>query len=375
MNTAPYQCRFGTYSLAGPHDHAAVSLLLRSAPVHGDMRLNLRREPDFAAYRNPLGKSLMIIGRGVQGNPMFLCEAREYPVYIGGKPSRAVYLGPLRVAPEYRRHIGVLEHGFLAVRMFARRLELADDFFAAIPYDDIPARTVAEAGLARLPRYTMLGDIDSLQLPARSNREAPEPPAGYAIDPGTPADARAIEGLLAASSAAWSYAPALSAGQLTTLLGREKAAFTFSDMLMLRHKDLPVGCVGVWDQRGRRQQYVEGYSLGTALLRVWHSLTGGRTPLLPSPGNRLELVYLPFFTIRNNHAKAGLVLLDHALRRAGAKGGRVCALALAEQNPLRDSLGLKGRTQRIRVYRVVFPGSGKASEGRFFAPQPELALL
>ena len=375
MNTAPYQCRFGTYNLAGPHDHAAVSHLLRSVPVQGDTRLSLRREPDFAAYRNPLGKSAMIIGRGTQGNPMFLCEMREYPVYIGGKPSKAVYLGPLRVAPEYRRHIGVLEHGFLAVRTFARRMELADDFFAAIPYDDIPARTIAEAGLARLPRYAMLGDIDSMLLPARSNRGAPEPSEGYSIDPGAPVDARDMEGLLAAAGAAWSYAPALSAGQLTALLGRERGSISFSDILMLRHNGLAVGCVGVWDQRGRRQQYVEGYSLGTSLLRIWYGLTGRKTPFLPSPGSRLELVYLPFFSIRHNHAKAGLVLLEHALRRAGARGGRVCALALAEQNPLHRSLGLKGQIRRVRIYRVIFPGSGKPSEGRLFAPQPELALL
>ena len=375
MNISSYQCRFGSYSLAGPQDQGALSALARSVAENGDMRLITRREPDFFADRNPLGKSAVVLGRGVKGTPMFMCEMREYPVYVAGKAARAVHLGLMRVAGDYVRHVGVWEHGFLALRNFARRLGFCDEFFTSIPYDNEPVRRILEAGLPRLPRYAMLGDVQNLLLPVPDKREELALPDGYAITVATPDDAKDLEGLLAASGSGWSYSPAISAGKLAPLLAREGGHPGFSGMLVLRHKGLPVGCVGVWDQRGQRQVWVEGYSLGTMLSRSFQSLVGGGSGL-PAPGKRLELVFLPFFSLRHSHAKAGELLLRRAQQYAGALEARICSLGLSEQNPLRHELHLKGRTRRIRIYRVLFPGSGTtAAEARYFAPQPEIALL
>ena len=373
--SSSYQCRFGTFSLAEPHDHAALSALLRSVPDQGDIRLVQRREPDFLADRNILGKSVTVIGRDPRKRPMFMCEMREYPVYLGGRATRAVYLGLLRLAREYSRNVGVLEHGFLALRSFARRLGLADEFFTAIPFDNTLFRTIMEAGLPRLPRYSMMGDVQGQFLPAQSARADEEPPDGYSLELAGPGDERDLEGLLAASGSAWSYAPSLSAAQLSTLLAKDEESAAVPEMLILRHNGLAVGCVGVWDQRGQRQLWVEGYSLGTVLLRSLRGLMAGGKPMLPAPGSRLELVSLPFFSIRQSHAKAGDFMLRQALYYAGTMGGQVCALSLSEQNPLRRDLTLKGWSRRIRIYRVLFHGAGTTTEGRFFAPQPELALL
>ena len=90
MSIPPHQCRFGTYSLAGPHDNGLLSELLRSSPEYGDIRLTIQREPDFFADRNLLGNSAVIIGRSPLGKPMFLCEMREYPVYLAGRPIQAI---------------------------------------------------------------------------------------------------------------------------------------------------------------------------------------------------------------------------------------------------------------------------------------------
>ena len=377
MDIAPYQCRFGTYSLAGPHDHAALAALLRSNPMHGDIRLALCREPDFSANRNPFGKRFTVIGRSPQGTPMFLCEAREYPAYIAGKVAKVVYLGLLRVAREYRRQLGILEHGFIALRGFARKLECADDFFTVVPYGNEYTRTVLEAGISKLPRCTALGDMHLLLLPTHGSQFKRDLPESYSIDSATPDSLKDIEGLLAASGSPWSYAPAIHSQQLANLFSNPKNAFSFSDMLILRHKGLAVGCVGVWDQRGQRQQLVDGYSAGTAILRPFYNMLAGirKTPLLPAPGDRLELVFLPFFCIRHNHLEAGAALLHQALQHAGAKGAKVCSLAFSEQNALYTRLPMGGSSWRLRVYRVVFPGSGKPAEGRFFSPQPDLALL
>ena len=375
MSIPPYQCRFGTYSLAGPHDHSVLADLLRSSSDHGDIRLIIQREPNFFADRNPLGKSAAVIGRSPQGKPIFLCEMREYPVYLAGRPIQAVYLGLLRTAGEYRRHIGVLEHGFLAIRKFARLLGFADEFFTAVSHDNLPLRTVLEAGLPRFPRHVRLGDVQSLLLSVQQGRPAPELPAGYSLDLAVPGDAKELEGLLAASGSGWSYAPAPDAGQFVFLLAGGDEARAVFDILVLRHNGLAVGCVGVWDKREQRQLLVEGYSPGAALTRAWRSLIARDAPALPAPGNRLELVFLPFFNIRHSHAEAGGILLRRAMHYAGTLGGQLCALCLSEQNPLGREMGVKGQSSRIGIYRVVFSGRGAAAEGRFFAPQPDLSLL
>ena len=375
MDIAPYTCRFGSYSLAGPQDGDALAELLRSRSAPGDMRLTMRREPNFFAHRNFVGKQAAVIGRTPRGEPMFMCEMREYPVYLSGKPTRAVYLGLLRLAGEYSRHVGVLEHGFLALRNFAHRLEFADEFFTAVSHDDVRTRAILEARLPRLPRHVKLGAVRSLLLPVPAGPAAPELPEGYALEPAEPRDAKDLEGLLAASGASWSYAPAIGATQFTALLTQDRDLRPVSDLLVLRHNGLAVGCVGVWDQRGQRQLIVEGYSTAAALKRTLFSLVGRGTPLMPAPGDRLELVYLPFFSIRHSHAEAGAMLLRQALHHAGTLGGRVCALCLSPQNPLFSQLDITDHAHGIEIYRVIFPSVGPAAENRLFAPQPELALL
>ncbi|MDR2488391.1 MAG: hypothetical protein LBD42_02685 [Desulfovibrio sp.] len=373
MSVSPYQCRFGSYSLAASQDREAVSALLRVSPDQGDMRLALQPGSDFFTDRDLLGRRAVILGRSPHGSPIFLCEMREYPVYLAGKAGKAVYFGLLRAGGPYRRQLGVLEHGFLALRYFARRLEFADEFFTAVPHDNTLLKAVAEARLSRLPQHIMLGDVQSLFLPAQSGLAEEELPAGYSVDPATADDAKELEGLLAASGSSWSYAPAPSADDFAFLLAGN--SFFSRTMLALRHGGLIVGCAGVWDQRAQRQVLVEGYSLGTNLLRFVRGLTARDLPALPAPGGSLELIGLPFFSIRHSHIAAGRALLDRAVRHAGTLGGQTCALCLSMQNPLRRKLGLEGVPRYIRIYRVLFPGAGTAVEGKFFAPQPDFSLL
>jgi hypothetical protein len=349
--------------------------LLNANPEYGDIRLLVQRQPDFFAHRNLLGKSAAVIGRSPQGKAMFLCELREYPVYLGGKIVRAVCLGMLRTDGDFRQRIGILEHGFLALRKFARHLGFADEFFTVASHDNVPLRIVLEAGLSRLPRHIRLGNALSLLLPLGGRQAGLEVPAHYTLNTAVPSDAIELERLLAASGSGWSYAPAPGAAQLAALLADGEKSRNAFDMLILRHKGLAVGCAGIWDQRGQRQLLVKSYSLGTSLMRIMRTLASRDAQALPAPGNRLELVFLPFFSIRHNHADAGKVMLHRAILHAGTLGGKICALCLSGQNPLSRELGGKGIIRRIGVYRIVFQDRSAASEGRLFDPQPELALL
>jgi hypothetical protein len=373
VSIEPWRCRFGSYSLAGPRDLDAVAALLRDSPAQGDMRLFVRPGAEFLSGRALVGRRAVILGRAPEGAPIFLCELRDYPVYLGGRLARATHLGTLRAGGVSRRQFGALEHGFLALRHFARRLEFADTFFTSIPLDDPLLTAVARAGLPRLPRHLMLGDVQSLMTPARHKGATPALPPGYAVLPAALDDARELEGLLAASGSRWSFSPGLTAADIRALLERKNEPLSSFDLLTLRHRGLIVGCAGIWDQRGQRRSLVESYSLGAGMLRLLRCLSGRDAPVWPAPGGDLELIHLPFFTVLHSHAQAGKALLERAMEQAANLGGQVCALSLSIHNPLRRILGLKGESRVIRIYRLIFPGA--AGEGERFAPQPEFALM
>lgn len=376
MSIPPYRCRFGTYSIAGPRDAADIGVLLRKTPMHGSTRMLYTREPDFFADTNPLGGNAAIIARSPGGDAMLLYELREYPVYVAGKATRAVYLGLLRVAEAYRRNIGLLEHGFLALRGFARKLGFADSYFTSIALDNTPARRLLEAGLARLPRYMAQGDMETLLFSTRLGRSNEPLPKHYELGQAKPADADELENLMAANSRVWNYACAPGPGQLTSLLSSGRA-FSFSDITVLRHKGLAVGMIGVWDQRPYRQLLISGYSSGMEACRPFYNLWASfkKLPLLPPPGNRLSLVFLPFFHLQGGHSALADFLLRRALHKAAGKGAALCALGLSPQNPLRRRIALPVHTYRTRIYRVQFPGALLAGSDVTIATQPEIALL
>lgn len=372
-----YHCRFGTYSLAGPEDERDLAaLLLQSVPEQGVVNTILTRQPDFFAGGNPLGNYATILARSPDGAPLLLFEMREYPVYIESRPVRAVGLGLLRMARPFRWRRGLLEHAFLAMRGFARKLGFADIFFSAIPVDNAPARRFFEAGLPRMPVYKPQGDVTVRILTVK--RGAPETSLGgeYEILRAEPENIADIAALLAATGPAWGYSPALRTADLELLFSAGQG-FDIQDMLILRHKGYAVGCLGVWDQRSVRQVRVTGYSaeagVGRAAYNFWAGVTG--KPRLPGAGSPFELAWLPFFRLLKNHQDQARPLLERGLLLAGSKGADFCAVGMADQNRLRAALSGTVLSLPIRIYQVTFPGSARTGSGGLFAPQPELALL
>ena len=372
----PYQCRFGTYSLAGPEDERDLAALLRSAPEQGVVHTTLTRQPDFFAGANSLGKYAVVLARSPGGTPMLLFEMRECPVYVESKPTRVVFVGLLRVAQQFRWRVGLLEHAFLAMRGFSRKLGFADHFCSTIPLDNEPARRLFEAGLPRMPQYKVQGDVTVSVLAVKQGVSELVPPDEYEIRRAGPENIPEIAGLLASVGPAWGYSPALRAGDLERLFSAGQG-FEIHDMLMLRHKGYAVGCIGVWDQRCVRQLHVSGYPVDSSVGRAFYNLWAGMTskPRLPAPGSRFELTWLPFFCLMKNHQARAGALLDAAQRDAGAKGAAFCAVGMAAQNRLRPVLGNTILNIPIRIYQVIFPGSARAGTGGSFTPQPEMALL
>ena len=376
----PYQCRFGTYRLARQDDKNDIAFLLRSTLTYGTVEIIQSREPDYFADINPLGNSAGIIGHSPNGRPMFFLDIRDYPVYLSGRSERAVYIGLLRVAEAFRKLPGVLEHGFLALSGFARKLGFADNFYTSVDSENTPLRRLVESGNQRLPRHSFQGELQTLLMSVRLGQAGPSLPDGYTIRAATPDNAPELVSLITTSGQPWDYSTALNLEQLTRLLSARQD-FSFGDMFILRHEDTPVGCVGVWDQRAYRQQWIQGYDSGTGFIRPLNNLFAGvrKIPTLPASGNALETVYLVFLSIRPRHLSMARPLIRRAIHHAGQKGASVCVLGLSVQNPLTNRLALAGYTFNKRIYKMRFPGvadknSGSSGAG-VFVPQPEIAFL
>ena len=372
----PYQCRFGTFSIAGVEDGATLQHLLRTAPSHGAVRILQTREPYFFADANPLGHGMVLVARSNRANPMLLHEVRDYPVYMDGRQTRALCLRMLRSAEHYRARLGILEHSFLALSGFIRKLGFVTNIFAAIDHDDADTRRIFEAGLKRLPRFIHQGDIHTSILSVDLGESAPGLPEGYTLEQAAPENAQELAFLLASNNAGWTYAPALDTAQITALLST-RTDISFSDMVILRHGGTAAGCIGIWDQRAYRQQWIQGYSPGLGLFRplrnLWADLR--KAPQLPAPGTPLESVYAAFFCLRPSHAACAGALVRRALHHAAQKGATVCALGISPRNPIMDKLPLSAAySYRTGIYRVLLGQQEKGAPGGF-SPQPEIALL
>lgn len=373
---APYLCRYGAFSLAGPEDSAALGQLLQSAPGHGAVRMLEARNPNFFAWNTPLGDCAALIARSPKAVPMLLYEIRDYPVYIEGKQSRAVCLRMLRSAEQYKSRVGIMEHGFLVLSGFLRHLGYPDAVYTALDQQDTATRRIVEAGLQRLPRFIHCGDMETFILSVDLGQKRLPLPEGYTLSPARPDSAQELSSLLAACNAGWSFAPSLSKTELEALLSARRD-FSFSDIFILRYDGTAVGCIGVWDQRAFRQQQVQGYASPVGLLRPLRNLLADvrKAPLLPAPGSILESAFLSFFCLRPRHAEQAGPLVRQALLHAAGKGARVCTLGLSPRNPLMKKLPLSGYSQRLSIYKVHFPKSGEKPTPGGFTPQPELALL
>jgi hypothetical protein len=293
------------------------------------------------------------------------------PVWINGAPMQTGYLGGLRVNPGYRHRLSVLRNGFSSIPALLKD-EIAglSLWFTSIASDNRAARRILEAGLKGMPRYSPIGELETLVISTRRAKRR------GLLRQATPRDIPAIADFHGRQAAEYQFSPYLSETWLQGLSGA--SGLRIEDFWLLEDNSGLLGCIALWDQRAFKQTVVDSYRFPLAYLRLMHNLIATMTgkPSLPPAGAPLESVFLAFFACSQAASDSAVDMLREALYLVKQRGARLGVIGLSVQNPWLSTLR---SALRPLVYRTCIEGVALQGTQAFIAdrrpPQPEIAVL
>jgi hypothetical protein len=359
-----------TYRIAGHDDDAAIRELLRSNEMDSWARMSIEREPSFFHGENLMGRSTAVIAR--RSDPphqvVGMYSVAVQRTHVNGAAVPAGYLGALRVNPEYRHRLRILQNGFASARALSGIDELP--VFTSLASENFAARRLLEANLRGMPWYTPVGDVESMGFSTRQGK------AGGLLQSAQPADIPALVDFFNSAAASWQFAPVLSRQWLTGL--QESGGLQLGDFWLLKDGARLCGCVAIWDQRAFKQIVARGYRFPLGFLRGGYNLYArvtGRLSL-PRPGQQLQQVFLSFLALDTQAADSVTEIIRETLLIARQKGALVGTLGLSVKNPLATRLrdSLHASIYRTQIETIHWPDCpAPLLDGR--PPQPEIALL
>ena len=362
---------------AQQEDDADIRALLREAPMAGDIRLSLQREP-----HNWLAAA-------VEGEPHYTFVARDSSngsfigfgsrgvkqVWINGRQERIGYLSQLRSSASYTVRRRPMAEAFEVTRKTRRPDELPFDF-TTIMSDNLRARRFLERGIKGFPSYRPLGELTTLTLTVRRGKRVAPP--GVDIRKGTKELLPHIVACLQRNMQRYQLGPVWTEASL--IHDEKTPGLRIEDFFLAYVKGKPVGCLALWDQRTFKQTVISGYSKRLGLLRpllnMGMVLTAG--PRLPAPGQSLPFAYLSHVGIDEDNPLVLRALIAAACSHPLASRLDFLVLGLAEGNPMLPDLErrLRPRILRSVLYLVEYGAAEEAlnlMDGRVF--HAEVATL
>jgi hypothetical protein len=359
-------------SVATREDDADIRALLRTNSLGGRIRLAMQREPDAFAAQFGLGYGHdFVLARDLRnGASIALCERSVRDAFVGGRCIRLPYLGSLRVDPAYRNRIGLLRHGFAAVRDLLDDPRDAPFSLTAITADNRVARRVLCAGLSGLPAYVPAGEMSTFAL--RTERTRPDANVERATDRDLPAIAALLKGVYRE----YAFAPQWRAEDLQHLAA--SGVLPARNYLVIRRTGGLDACLALWDQSAVKQTLVTGYATWMARARPFFNIVAPllRSPRLPVPGSCLRQVYLSHLAIRDHQPRDFVALVRSALSMARERGHELAVLGLATHHPFVPELRSRWHPREYRslLHVVQWSNQWMPDSARQIV-HPEIALL
>lgn len=348
------------FDLATAADEPRLRQLLREAPMEGDVRLCMEREPDFFQ------------GLSIEGDVTQVIVARDRPTgevismgtrsvregWLNGAPARLGYLGQLRTHPAHRGGKAILVGGFGHLRRLHEQDGRVALYTTAIFEGNAPARRILERGLRGMPTYRPRGRF--LSLVYRPGRRRGRPPRGVTLARGAPDMLEGVVRCLERNAPRYQFAYRWTLDDLTHP-ERARGLRPEDFHVALRGGEV-VGCVAVWNQRAYKQTRVAGYSrrmrLGRPLVNLLGPLLG--TPRLPRAGGILRDAFLSHLAVDDDDPAVARALLAQALRAARGVHD-VATLALDPRGPLFEAASALPHRPYPSVLYVVHWEDGAAA--------------
>lgn len=317
---------------ARPADEAGLLALARECPMAGAVTIRTEREPRFLALNELQGTPSHVVVAEDAGRIVASAAAAIREVYVSGVPTRAAYLGDLRIAPDARG-------GTLLWRLHQRVAELIHDAGTDLAYTTIIDGNAA-AGAMRgerrgMPRYRPLGRI---RVCAISDARRAPATGRVVVEPARTDDLAAIAAALDAFAARHEFAPVWTTARLATALSATPG-LGIERFFIAWEGGRVVGTLAAWDQDALQRRRVLRYGGRASVYRAVLALRAraGHRPALPAPGGLLRELHVTHVAVEDDRAEVFEALL-HAAWDAFAEGYHFLTFGLAEGHPLLRAL-------------------------------------
>jgi hypothetical protein len=361
------------YGRAAPGDDGDMRAALRETPMESWISTSMEREPSFFGPDGKPGKSVPMTARTAELPHelagLYGCSSMR--IHINGAAAAACYLEGLRLRKKFRGRVDILKGGFESIPLLAPEVKEASMVFTSVASDNRPARRILEAGVRGMPRYSLLGELETFAIGTGAARN-------YGLlEAASSVDARELAEFHNSSRIRVQLSPVLDESWLR---GESAVGQPIRNFLVHRENGRIKACVMVWDQRHHRQVVVRGYRQPIAFTRpaynLW-ALASGR-PVLPPAGSRLEQVFLAFIALDESVDDAEFLvsLIKEALVRAKSMRACVALFGISPKSVHRRALKhkLNPWVYRTRIEAVELAACRKPPEIEGVM-QPEIALL
>jgi hypothetical protein len=366
---------YGRFLIAAAteEDDAEIRRMLRETAFPGHVSLSFEREPDSLAVQVEGDVHDVIVARERASGRVGAVASRSSRLrFVNGIPTRVGYLGQLRIASGISRLRELLGEGFRFCRSLHER-DAAVIYLASVISDNVSARRLLERGLPDSPRFTPVGDLATMAIPARggySRRSSQlEIVSPYSFDP------HELAAVLARNNRRYQFAPCWTADELLSRPGLGPA-----DFLVAVRRGSIVGCAALWDQRAFKQVIVRGYSRPLARWRPLINTIGPLfgIPALPAKGSELAFAYLSHVAADDDDPDVVISLVAAGRRAARSRGLDYITLGVSTASPVYVSVcrTFPHRSYSSVLYAACWPGGEpviKALDGR--PSHPEMAIL
>ena len=365
-----------SFRLATRNDDPAIRRLLSDNPVPGKITVTYEREPDYFLACGTMGRFWQVaVARHLPTGQIIglACRATR-PMFINQTVEEVGYLGQLRVDNRFRGR-WLLAFGMRFFRELHLDGRVTGYMTTIIEENDIARGVLVDNPRPHYAAYREIGQLNTLAITLK--RVRPDMRTRYTMSRGTGVDLSDLISFLRDHGRQKNFFPAYEMDDFQN--GRTTPDFCVDDFFVARRADEIVGVIGLWDQSGRKQTVVQGYSGKLKFARpVYNSMSllrGGQP--LPAPGEMIHHIYASFICIEGNNPEIFGALLREVYNEAVRRGYAYLSLGLDSRDPL---LPVAKRYPHIaylsRVYTVCWD-----EEGEFHArldsriPHVEIASL